>query len=293
MRSRILLAGLMAVLVATPAAPSMAGVPKYVLVETARPVADTRTVHVLVGQEELKSDINPSQVVVATGGGLLGALIDAGINAERAKKAEAAIQPLRAAMTGFDVDELAQASAKAAVEKLPWFQPGQMSFGRDVSQPGRIAVLDASQTAQVAFIEYVYDISPDFKGIRVSMTIQLANRVAPPKKSPAWRLGSGLVYSQTVTSVVELSNAAGDVDGNVAIWSADGAAKAKAALALAFQNVAVLAPRAFELTQAEVKRLNSKPFKTKTVSSFFGREIEADDSHILLFNGGFIHIQKI
>jgi len=149
MRIKSLVGGLLAALITVSAAatPALAGIPKYILVEASRPVADSRAVHVLVGQEELKANINPSMVGVATGGGLLGALIDIQIQADRAKKAEAAIVPLRAAMTGFDADALAQASAKAAVEKLSWFQPGEMSFGRDVSQPGRIAVLDASRSS--------------------------------------------------------------------------------------------------------------------------------------------------
>lgn len=296
MRIKSFAAGLMAATIAVSgvATPVLAGVPKYILQEAYRPVADSRAVHVLVGQEELKSNINPSMVGTATGGGLLGALIDIQIQADRAKKAEAAIGPLRTVMTGFDADALAQASAEAAVRKLDWFRPGAMSFGRDVSQPGRIAVLDGAQSSQVAFIEYIYDLSPDFKSIRVMMVVTFANRQAPDKKSPAWRLGAGLVYAQSVTSVVELRDGTSDMNENVALWAANDGARAKEALTRAFADVAEMAPRAFVLTQAEAKAMQSgKAHKMKTYAGFMGREQTTDTNDVLLFNGGYIHITKI
>jgi len=51
-------------------------------------VAGGRSLHVMVAQSELKSDINPSNAAVYTGGGLLGGLIGAAMDSARAKKAE-------------------------------------------------------------------------------------------------------------------------------------------------------------------------------------------------------------
>jgi len=146
----------------------------------------------------------------------------------------------------------------------------------------------------VAFIEYVYDLSPDFKSIRVMMIVSFANKQTPEKKSPAWRLGAGLVYAQAVTSVVELRDATDDINANVALWAVDGGARAKEALTRGFADVAEMAPRAFLLTQDEAKAMNNnKAHKMKTYSGFMGHEQTADTNDVLLFNGGFIHITKL
>ena len=54
-------------------------------------------------QQEMNASITPSNIAQFTGGGLIPALIDAGINSSRAKRAEAAVAPIRDALIGFDV----------------------------------------------------------------------------------------------------------------------------------------------------------------------------------------------
>ena len=95
---------------------------KFILPEAARTVDGGRDVQVLIAQDEIKSTIVASSVSAVTGGGLLAALIDAKVNNDRARKAEATIQPLRQALIGFDADTLALDGAKSAMTKLPWFQ---------------------------------------------------------------------------------------------------------------------------------------------------------------------------
>lgn len=289
---KALLSGLAAALMVV-SMPASAGTPKNILLETARPVPDAREVHVYVGQEEIAAEINPSQVSMVTGGGLLGALIDIQIQAERAKKAEAAIQPIRTALQGFDVDALAEASARSAIEKMPWFQPGEMTFSRDTSASGRIAVLDAARTSQVALITFVYDVSPDFSAIRVLMAVEFAPRDTPQGKSATWRLTNGIVYRQSVTSVVQLVRPATDINYNAGVWAENGGARARRALTLAFAKVAELAPRATLITQADAKAMNSKPHKAVVVAGFAGRQQDSDDGGTLLFNGGYVHIQTL
>src|SRR5438477_8257185 len=70
-------------------------------------VAGGRSLRVLVAQAEIKSDINLSNIAVATGGGLLGGLIGAAVDSAHAKKAEQLITPLRTAIADVDVDAMA------------------------------------------------------------------------------------------------------------------------------------------------------------------------------------------
>jgi len=267
---------------------------KNILSEQARAVDGGRSVQVLVAQEEIKSDINQSNIVVATGGGLLGALIDAGINSERAKKAEAAIQPVRAALAGYDVDALAQATTSNAIAKTPWFQPRSSAFGRDTTILGKSAALDASPTAQVAFFEYAYDTSPDFSSIRVSMTVQMASKAIPTGKKPEFRLQpKALAYAQTVTSVVSLASPSKVATENAAQWAADGGKLARKALAAGFDEVGLLIPRALTLSEADLTAMSAKDKKVALLGGYSGRIQEEAPSGTLLFTGGLVHVQTI
>ncbi|HEX6741853.1 MAG TPA: hypothetical protein VF079_08685, partial [Sphingomicrobium sp.] len=137
-------------------------------------VAGGRSLRVLVAQSEIKSDINLSNVAVATGGGLLGALIGAAVDSARAKKAEALITPVRVGMTGLDADAMAIETAKAAFAGAQWNTAAEPNFSKDSSPAGKSAYLDSNPTAQTAFVEYTYDLSPNFDAVRVVESIQVA-----------------------------------------------------------------------------------------------------------------------
>ncbi len=295
MKLKSCVAGLVAVgMIVAVAAPAVAAPPKYIMPEASRTLEGGRAGQVLVAQSELKSNINPSTISVAAGGGLLVALIDAKIESDRAKRAEAAIVPLRDALTGYDVDALAVGATKTIIAQTPWIAAGDPAFGRDTSVLGKSGVLDAASGGQVAFFEYVYDMAPDFSSVRVSLTIQVANKAGLAGKKPETRLhAKQLVYSQTVTSVVSLPTPSKEMEENVTRWSADNGKLARTALADAFADVAVLAPRALPLTEADAKAMNGKDKKMAFNGGFSGRTQEEGEQGALLFNGGFVRIKTI
>jgi hypothetical protein len=279
---------------AASAIPAQAADHKNILSEQARSIDGGRAVQVVISQAEIKSNINQSNIVLATGGGLLGALIDAGINAERAKKAEAAIQPLRAALTGYDVDALALETTKGSLEKVSWFQAPAANFSRDSSILGMSGVLDAATAPQVVFVEYIYDTSPDFSSIRVSMNVRIANKLAPAGKTPESRFQTRqLAYAQTLTSVVSLPSASKDAAANAELWSANGGALARKALAAGFGEVGSLLPRAMGLQEADLKILDARDKKYVVRGGYSGRIQDEGPEGALLYNGSLVHVQTI
>src|SRR5437762_6083750 len=137
MRKWALAYGLAAVLVVVSAAGQAAAANHNFLPEASRAVEGDRPLQVVVAQGEIKSDINPSNIAAATGGGLIEALIDAKITSDRAKKAELEIQPLRAASTGYRVDPMPIQTTQAVVGKIDWFHPGAAALSRDSSVVGK------------------------------------------------------------------------------------------------------------------------------------------------------------
>jgi hypothetical protein len=267
-----------------------------VIAESARTVAGGRALQVLVAQSEIKSDINPSILATVTGGGLLGGLLEASENASNAKEAEAAIEPLRAALTGFDVDSLALETAKASIGGTPWLQITAVSFGKDSSPVGKSRLLDNSLASQVAFVEYTYDASPDFLSIRVVANIQFANKTMPAgtAATPVSRLaGRNLAYAFTIRSVVSLPGGGDDINVNANEWSANRGTLARAALTTAFAKIGELTSRAFALTVDDVKAMSGKDKEKGEVGGFRGRVQGTDSAGTLLWTGGFVHAQVL
>src|SRR5437762_443514 len=178
MRKWALAYGLAAVLVVVSAAGQAAAANHNFLPEASRAVEGDPPLQVVVAQGEIKSDINPSNIAAATGGGLIEALIDAKITSDRAKKPESRLS------------------------------------------------------------------------------------------------GGNLAYAQTITCVISLPAPSKDHVENAARWSAANAKLARKALAVAFDEIGLLAPRALQLQEADLKAMGSKEHKSAVVGGFGGRILE-------------------
>ena len=85
-------------------------------------ITSTDTV-LVVKAAEIGTEINVSNVAAATGGGLIPALIDSGINADRTKKAEEAAGPIRDKLIDFDFgaelqEDLAREPETTGIENI-------------------------------------------------------------------------------------------------------------------------------------------------------------------------------
>lgn len=257
-----------------------------------------RTLHVVVAQSEIKSDINPSNIAVATGGGLLGGLIGAAVDSARAKKAEELIGPVRTATADVDADALAIETAKASFGETEWYRANPVAaFGKDSSVLGKSALLDAASAKQIAFVEYSYDLSPNFDALRVVAKIEVANKAIPAsaKGKAEKRLNpKNLAYATRVTSVVLLNGTSDDKEANALRWSADNGAVTRKALQLAFENLPSLTKRTLALTADEIKALNDKKNKRINAGGFTGRPQPLPNGRTtLLWDGSFINIETM
>lgn len=262
------------------------------LQEAGRTIEGGRSVLVTVAQPEIAGAITPSNVTGAMGGGLIGAMIDTSIQARRASNAEVGITPIRATLFDFDVDEMAIQTSRAVTDRLPWFQPQTLTFSRDSSPYALNAALDAAPTSQVAFFEYAYDITPDFGTLRVSVVISLANKAQGSLRQPEQRLlARNLAYHQSITSWVQLPNPT-TPEENALRWAANDGALVRLALTTAFAQVAELAPRAMQMTGAELQAA-AQAARTTNARHPRARVIEEGPSGALLYDGGLVHVQTI
>ena len=254
------------------AAPAFAAGPPVAIPESQRAIAGGRGLEVTVPQAELGANINASNLDMAMGGGVLGVLIDAKIEADRGKRSKALITPLREALDDVDADELAIETAASAAAATPWLEAAKPDFARDPTDAAKSAVLTASPASQVVFLDYVYDTPPDLSAIRVGVRIVIANKAAAAGAKPESRLSPrNLVYAQTLTSVVRLPNA-GAAQDNGARWAAGDGALARKALAAGFARIGALIPRALSLTDADLARMNAG--EKQSVAGYSGRLVD-------------------
>jgi hypothetical protein len=267
---------------------------KYVLPEAARPVAGGRSVQVSVGQAELGSNINSTLGFTMAAGGAVGVLIEAGVGADRAQRAQLGITPIRRGLMDFDADQLAIDSTKAALAAMPWLEGQEPAFSRDATLFGKNDFLTAAATSQVAYFTYVYDMAPDFSSINVSVGIAIANKAQAGKGQPYTRLlDNNLLFGQRVSSVVRLANPTTPVQ-NAQRWAANDSALAKTALTLAFTEAGELIPRALTLTDADAARFNAA--ERRAIGPLGGKLMEEDPGGVLFFNPlpvGLIHVQTL
>lgn len=253
-------------------------------------VAGGRSLRVLVAQSEIKSDINLSNIAVATGGGILGGLIAAAVDSARAKKAEVLIAPVRTAMANVDGDALSIETAKASFANAEWYKAdSETNFSKDNSPAGKSAYLDTSANAQTAFVEYTYDLSPEFDALRIIAKIDVAAKnIALAKGKPEKRLSpKNLVYSRSVASVILLPTPSKEKEANAARWAADNAKLTRSALAQSFARLQVLMPRVLAMnSNEEVALSRDKKNKRIMAGGFFGRPQSAANGTTLLWTGG-------
>ncbi len=135
-------------------------------------------------------------------------------------------------------------------------------------------MLDSSGAIQVAFVEYSYDLSPDFSSLRVVAKLEFANKTGPAaaQKKPELRVSrKNLAYAQQITSIVSLPTPSEDITANASRWSAGGGKAARQALTTAFGEIEKLLPRTLALTAEDVKAMSGKDRPKGKAGGFAGR----------------------
>lgn len=251
----------------------------------ARTVDGGRDVHIIVSQVEIQPNINISNVTAAAGGGLLFALIDAGVNNARAKEAEKAIVPLREALVGYDFDPLAQHASGTTLQALEWFDPKQVKLSKEGTIDSVFAALDAAGTSQLMVLRYSYGTDPDFSAVIVDLDAYIANKAAPPGKKPNSRLQPKyLPYKQAFRSVLMLPGAnPKDKDANVRAWAADHASLARSAIDTGMQRCQALLTRSLTQSAADAESIMKRNKRKMTkIPDMVGWELESDGNSTLV-----------
>lgn len=264
---------------------SIAAIKNNYVAPEARTVEGGRDVHIIVSQAEIQPNINISNMTAAAGGGLLFALIDAGVNNARAKEAEKTVVPLREALVGYDFDPLAQHASTDTLSALGWLDPRQVKISKEETADSILAALDAAGTSQLMVLRYAYETNADFSGIVVSLDASIVNKAVPAGKKPDARLApKNLPYKQLFRSFVMLPGAnPKDPAANVKAWAADHGKAARAAIDTGLERCQALLTRSLTYSAADAESIMKRNKRKMTkIPGLMGWELESQGDSALI-----------
>lgn len=199
------------------------------------------TTAVSLEQPEIGADINESNITAATGGGLLFAIIDAGINTSRAKKAEKAASEIRKALMDYDATVAVRGALEAQKENLALASMTTESWAPAVNSKVIETKLKKAKGDAVLLISIDQRLSPDFSKIQINARIALfpvkAELKAGAEETAGW---PAAIYNNrfiTDRSLPDFPSGSSREEAS-ALWVADNAAAARAALDACFDELA-------------------------------------------------------
>jgi len=272
----------------------------FVVAGQDRNIQGGRAVQVTLVQHDIDVTIELGRVAHGDGnGGLLGLVVTNSIDRQRRgamsmnarDTAERTVLPVRAALADMNVDSLALSTTKAALAKPDWF--GATDFVAS-KEPSIAAFQATAGTAQLAYVTYRYELSPDFSQIRVYADLRIDRQTR--EKVGKIVLVPGPIYHQRILSVVQLRARSYEPRDNARMWSAANGKLAKAGIESAFKQFESLIPYALDLSDADVTGFAVKTREKAFAAGYYGPLIArnaTDPDDVLIWNNGLIHIQSI
>jgi hypothetical protein len=251
--------------------------PKRVLSPEARDISGGRTALVVSGQGEIRPEVNASNIAMATGGGLIPALIDAAITQSRMNSAEKTVRVVRDALGTYDFDKRALESTKATLAGMAWLDVRDVSFTKETTPDKLKTTLAQTSSQQLMVVAYGYTLSSDFSKLGVAASVSIF-----PKAAAASRMtSSDSVYLETFAYVSGLPQPTSDDDQNAARWAANDGALARKSIDDGLANVNQLLVRSLTQTPEAAAALDKG--RLVNVAGQRGYLVETSEKGTLLF----------
>jgi hypothetical protein len=209
--------------------------------------------HDKVASTEVVLPIKQSEIYVYVppsygGGGILGALIEAGIADVRTTKAEKAVSPLRNALVDFNFDETFKSALKDALAREAWLGATDYRVIKDVTVPAMDAALTASKANAVLFAWTDYQLSNDGDVLTITVAASvfpnnaaLKAYVPKPPSDPAKQpktAPENSIYHNSLRFVTRIPASPQGRDANIAVWSANNGSAMRDTFKLATARIA-------------------------------------------------------
>jgi hypothetical protein len=189
-----------------------------------------------IKQNEIYVFVPASTVATAAGGGLLAALVDAGIDAARTHSAEEAVKPLRDAVVDYNFDETLRIDLETTVSQIDWMHLSGTRVIKDTQPPAIASAITGSKDAAVLLATSDYHLSNDASELTITLAADMFPNSASLKALKTGRAGktasdpANAVYRNNFSYTAKVPGTAGDRAANITAWSADNGAALRKAL---------------------------------------------------------------
>ncbi len=217
-----------------------------------KPEVGTTQVTVCLTQQEIGTDITQSNLTAATGGGLIFALIDAGIENSRAKKAEKHVVPVRDALLGYNLGDALNASLKAQLAQRDWLKANTFTIQQVPTLASLNDWIKNAEGESFLLVNTQYRFTPKFDAITVSASVSFHPKHGPlAAQAKVHRNLAPLIYFNAFSATFRMPDwpaEAPDAEGAIKLWAEDGGKRARATLDAATEEIARML--AFDLEQS-------------------------------------------
>jgi hypothetical protein len=205
-------------------------VPEHVALDpAARAAIDSTEVVAPVKQSEIYVFVPRSRVGAATGGGLIGALIDAGVDAHRAHTATDSVKLLRDATVDYNFDQKLTADLQQSLGQVPWLKVGGVRVMKDIAPDNLTTAIKDSKQSAVLFVGGDYQLSNDGSTLTVTLMAHMfANSDALRKFRPTKTANErylfhpgNAIYRAKFVQTAGTSGTGHDRDANIQLWAAN------------------------------------------------------------------------
>lgn len=201
---------------------------------------------ILATQKELVADIDKSHVAMATGGGLIPALIDAAIENSRASSAEENLKPVRNALLDFEIGKGLREALGSRLDAIDWLHLKRMDIVRDNRTNPVKSSLVAGREDVLVLITPTYALTADFSALRMEAEIRVVPRAphliaAENAEDDEKKLMP--LYKTKLSQVTPSPLPGSDMEQAAKAWAADGGKAIRQAMS---QGVTGLADKIVE-----------------------------------------------
>jgi hypothetical protein len=190
-----------------------------------------------IAQSEIYIYVPPT--TAGQGQGLIGALIDAGVDSYRAGTAETGVKPLRDAAVDMNFDRDLADQLKASLSPIAWLHLDGVRVVKEVATKKIDVAITGSKDAAVLVAVADYHLSNDGRQLFIVVNVDLYPNSASlaafkPAKGNADVPSdpSNALYRNTYTFESDLPGPAAKREVNMPAWTADNAAAFRAAMKL-------------------------------------------------------------
>src|SRR3954453_1346395 len=220
-----------------------------------------------VSQEGLRAGRDPADSD-DPGGGLVGALVDQGIQSILVGGAQKGIASTQETVRELGPEEVLMASIRQSVASIPWISLASGPALREDSAAAKTEFLNRSESGKVIDAECSYSISQRFNAVYALCGLRIASKTSDASAETP-RKERNLLYSRWVEAEIERALPGRSVDERRAQWTNNSGALLRSGLNMALQNVGALVGRELLLTQADIDAARIKP-KEHIVDAYVG-----------------------